>query len=105
MFPEEVPRPRRGGKAPSQTTGLIGRRCTHGNVFSRPVLIGRGLTHPPTPRHCGGRAGDHPHPAAARLLVSRPLCESRHATTPHPRPKGGGVGLVMVVCRAVFRWS
>src|SRR5262249_45824487 len=25
------------------TTRLIGRRCTHGNVFSRPVLIGRGL--------------------------------------------------------------
>src|SRR5437016_14112303 len=24
-------------------TTLIGRRCTHGNVFSRPVLIGRGL--------------------------------------------------------------
>ena len=22
---------------------MIGRRCTHGNVFSRPVLIGRGL--------------------------------------------------------------
>src|SRR5437764_12682653 len=31
------------GKAPRQTTRLIGRRCTHGNVFSRPVLIGRGL--------------------------------------------------------------
>src|SRR5579875_2691462 len=24
-------------------TTLIGRRCTHSNVFSRPVLIGRGL--------------------------------------------------------------
>src|SRR5438270_3567875 len=24
-------------------TTLIGRRCTHGDVFSRPVLIGRGL--------------------------------------------------------------
>src|SRR5579864_7829944 len=27
-------------------TTLIGRRCTHGNVFSRPVLIGRGLGEP-----------------------------------------------------------
>src|SRR5205085_4360200 len=25
------------------TTRLIGRRCTHSNVFSRPVLIARGL--------------------------------------------------------------
>src|ERR1043166_1906045 len=43
LLPDEVSHPQRGGKAPSQTTGLIGRRCTHGNVFSRPVLIGRGL--------------------------------------------------------------
>ena len=26
-----------------RTTSLIGRRCKHGNVFSRPVLITRGL--------------------------------------------------------------
>src|SRR5207248_10733201 len=31
------------GKARGQITTLIGRRCTHSNVFSRPVLIGRGL--------------------------------------------------------------
>src|SRR5579862_1083252 len=31
------------GKARGEITTLIGRRCTHSNVFSRPVLIGRGL--------------------------------------------------------------
>ncbi|CAN5416707.1 hypothetical protein BH10ACT2_BH10ACT2_25980 [soil metagenome] len=30
-------------KARGQITTLIGRRCKHGNVRSRPVLIGRGL--------------------------------------------------------------
>src|SRR3954454_13133238 len=28
---------------PWKTTRLIGRRCTHSNVLSRPVLIARGL--------------------------------------------------------------
>src|SRR6266511_5329900 len=30
-------------QGPSKTTRLIGRRCKHGDVLSRPVLIGRGL--------------------------------------------------------------
>src|SRR5215510_3914198 len=37
-FPSALP-----GSGPWQTPTLIGRRWKHGNVCSRPVLIGRGL--------------------------------------------------------------
>src|ERR1700760_1895152 len=47
--------------------GLIGRRCKHGNVFSRPVLISRGLNH-------------------TKLDGLRPLCDSQQ-TNNHPKPK------------------
>src|SRR5436305_7754666 len=64
-------------------TTLIGRRCTHSNVFSRPVLIGRGL-------------GTIMPVLAMERLRTRPHVDSHILTAKAPVSGGHGGGVTPV---------
>src|SRR5918992_6052350 len=76
---------------------LIGRRCTHGNMLSRPVLIGRGLgsTNAVRARYGVLEEGAAPAPATSEVSVaiavgSHPFpFRTRKLSPPAPMVLGG----------------
>src|SRR5438309_11316453 len=73
------------GKARGQMTTLIGRRCTHSNVFSRPVLIGRGVG-TIMPVLAMERLRDIPHLTCASITLRTPRFPVAIAAESHPFP-------------------
>ena len=71
---------------------MIGRRCTHSNVFSRPVLIARNLSFAPRKpdylsqvKYCGGYSGEDPP-------LPIPNREVKLTSADGTAPPGGRVG-------------
>ena len=71
---------------------MIGRRCTHSNVFSRPVLIARNLSFAPESllylsqvTYCGGYSGEDPP-------LPIPNREVKLTSADGTAPPGGRVG-------------